>query len=114
MEEWHIPSVQLWGGFLNPPRLPDVDHSAAQWTVAAISSTFMVFLGMCHILLHTSTQCPGTSLHVKTFIRPSATSVLQVTNTGVRRPGYEANQNAQQCIRDICLCQICHYTVNYT
>jgi len=43
-------------------------------------------------LLHRSTQCPGMSLHVISFTKPSTTLVhlLQVTNAGVRRPGYEA------------------------
>jgi len=40
-------------------------------------------------LLHMSTQCLGTSLHVISFTRPSFTLVLQVTNARVRRPGYE-------------------------
>jgi len=39
-------------------------------------------------LLHTSTQCPGMSLHVISFTRPSLALVLQATNTMVRRPGY--------------------------
>ena len=42
-------------------------------------------------LLHTSTQHPGMSLHVISFTRPSPVLVLQATNTGVRRPGYEAS-----------------------
>ena len=32
----------------------------------------------------------GTSLYMIRFTRPSPTLVLQATNTGVRRPGYEA------------------------
>ena len=41
-------------------------------------------------LLHTSTQRPGTSLHVISFTKPSPVLVLQATNTGVRRSGYKA------------------------
>jgi len=41
-------------------------------------------------LLHTSTQRPGTSLHVISFTKPSSVLVLQATNTGVRRSGYKA------------------------
>ena len=44
-------------------------------------------------LLTTSTQCVGMSLHVISFTRPSPTLILQVTNAGVRRPGYEATDS---------------------
>ena len=40
---------------------------------------------MCH-----SSTPPGTLLHVISFTRPSPKLVLQVTNAGMRRPGYEA------------------------
>jgi len=40
-------------------------------------------------LFHPSTQHPVTSLHVISFTRPSPALVLQMTNIGVRRPGYE-------------------------
>jgi len=39
---------------------------------------------MCH------SSHPSTSLLVISFTRPSPTLVLQVTNTGARRPGYKA------------------------
>ena len=42
------------------------------------------------LLLHTFTQCPGTSLHMISITRPSPMLVLQATNAAVRRPGYEA------------------------
>jgi len=42
--------------------------------------------GMCH-----SSTRPGTSLHVISFTRPSPALVLQMTNAGVSRPGYEAS-----------------------
>jgi len=45
-------------------------------------------------LLHTSTLCPDTSLHVISFTRHSPTLVLQATNVGVKRPGYKANLTA--------------------
>ena len=38
---------------------------------------------------HSSTR-PGTSLHMTQFTRPSPALVLQATNAGMRRPGYEA------------------------
>jgi len=41
-------------------------------------------------LLHTFTQCQGTSLHVISFSRPSPALVMQAMTTGSRRPGYEA------------------------
>ena len=40
-------------------------------------------------LLRMSIQRPGMSLHVNSFTRPSPVLVLQATNAGVRRPGYE-------------------------
>ena len=40
-------------------------------------------------LLHTSTQCLGTSMHVTSSTKPSPTLGLPMTNTGVRRPGYK-------------------------
>ena len=42
--------------------------------------------GTCH-----STIYPGMSLHVISFTRPFPALVLQVTNTGAKRPGYEAS-----------------------
>jgi len=51
-------------------------------------------------LLHTPTQldqCPGMSQHVTSFIRPSSVSVLQATNVGVRRPGYETTNILVAC-----------------
>jgi len=41
------------------------------------------------VMCHSSTR-PGTSYHVTQFTRPSPALVLQVTNAGARRPGYEA------------------------
>ena len=45
------------------------------------------FLGMCH-----SSTRPGTSLHMISFTKSFPTIVLQatITNTWVKRPGYEA------------------------
>jgi len=50
---------------------------------------------------HTSVQkeyaalhklCTGMSLHVIIFTRSSPTLILQATDTGMKRPGYEAIQ----------------------
>ena len=41
--------------------------------------------GMCH-----SSTCPGTSFHMTQFYQAFPTLVLQATDAGVRRPGYEA------------------------
>jgi len=43
--------------------------------------------GMCH-----SSTLPGTSLHVTQFYQAFPMLVLQATNAGVRRPGYEARR----------------------
>ena len=50
-------------------------------------------------LLHMSTQHPGTSLSLYeiSFSRPSPALILQVTNAGVRRPGYEARVWQYHC-----------------
>jgi len=45
----------------------------------------LFFPGMCH-----SSTRPGYHCTWLIFTRPSPALVLQVTNTGVRRPGYEA------------------------
>ena len=60
--------------------------------MVAISGTltYLQFSGDV-AFLDTPTECPGTSLHVIRFTRPPPALVLQATNTGVRRPGYEAS-----------------------
>ena len=47
-------------------------------------------LDRCTEQMRHSSIRPGMSMHVTQFTRPSPTLVLQATNTGVRRPGYEA------------------------
>jgi len=49
--------------------------------------------GMCH-----SSIRPGTSYHVTQFYQafPRVSTVLQATNAGARRPGYEASWNARK------------------
>jgi len=81
--------IFLWGGFVNAPKLPNVDCPAAPWSaVVIIRMSTGGFLGMCHSSkLHT-----GTSLHVTYWAFPA--SVLQATNAGVRRPGYEVKVEA--------------------
>ena len=49
-------------------------------------------------LLHMSTQCPGMSLHVG-VPRPSPVLVLQATNAGARRPGYEATLTLPKALK---------------
>ena len=63
-------------------RLSDVEHSVVLRSVFSISSalTYLQFFREC-----------ATPPHVQVHhCRPSPTLVLQVTNAGVRRPGYEA------------------------
>ena len=43
------------------------------------------------------------SLHVTQFYQAFPALVLQVTNTGVRRPGYEATISSARAIRDLTL-----------
>ena len=71
------------------PRLPDVNRLVTAESVVAIGSvlTYLQFSGSVP-LLHMSTKHPG-SLHMISFARPFPALVLQVTNTGVRRPGYK-------------------------
>jgi len=86
--------VQLCSSFLNPrnvARLLDVKHSVAPWSVFVIGNALTCSLSKDVPLLNMSTQRPGTSLHMISFARPSPVLVLQVTNAGVRRPGYEAS-----------------------
>ena len=45
-------------------------------------------------MCHASTR----PLHVICFTRPSLALVLQVTNAGVKRPGYEANEAGLESI----------------
>jgi len=88
VKEWHIPSVQQLSE--SKKRSLDCLMSSAQsfyglclWSVAHL---FAVFLGMCH-----SSTCPGNHCTWLSFTRPRPALVLQATNTGVRRPGYEAS-----------------------
>jgi len=74
------------------PRLSDVKCSVVLQSVFVIGSALIVFPGMCHSSTH-----PGMSLHVISFTRPFPALVLQVTNAGVRRPGYEANKALLLC-----------------
>jgi len=47
--------------------------------------------GNNYITSHGLNQGKGVTLHVISFSRPSPTLVLQATNAGVRRLGYEAS-----------------------
>jgi len=74
------------------PRLSDVERPVVLQSVFAIGSTLAVF-----------PEC-ATPPHIQarphighSFTRPSPALVLQATNAGARRPGYEASgipQNA--------------------
>ena len=50
--DWHSDPQEM------SPRLPDVNRSAALWSVVAISSALTCDLSENVSLLHTSTQCP--------------------------------------------------------
>ena len=79
------------------PRLSDVEHSVILRSVFAIGSAlaYLLFLREC-----------GTPPHVQvrhtmwlSFTRPSPALVLQATNAGARRPGYEANTKLVAMLR---------------
>ena len=62
------------------PRLSDVEHSVVLRSMFVIGRAFTYlppYIQLCH--------CTWLG-----FTRPSPTLVLQATNAGVRRPGYEA------------------------
>jgi len=81
VEEWHIPSVQLSSSFLNPRIVADVECSVV------VQSVFARFFWECATPPHLQVcHCMRLS-----FTRPSSALVLQVTNTGVWRPGYETS-----------------------
>ena len=77
------------------PRLLDVNNSIAAFSVVVISSA----LTSGNVPLHTSTQCPSTSLHVMNFTRPSPALVLQQTLHGAKWPGYKVKCNAQPVVK---------------
>ena len=77
------------------PRLLDVNNSIAAFSVVVISSA----LTSGNVPLHTSTQCPSTSLHVTNFTRPSPALVLQQTLHGAKWPGYKVKCNAQPVVK---------------
>ena len=75
----------------------DHSHRLLSGQHQAVSATFLGFRKLTCIerMCHSSTRA-GWSLHMTTFTRPSFPMlVLQATNTGVRRPGYEANSLQQ-------------------
>ena len=77
------------------PRLLGVKCSVSPWSVFTINRLLVVILGMTH----SSTCPPNVQVHHCTwlrFTRPSAELVMQVTNTGMRRPGYEATPPVTQ------------------
>ena len=70
------------------PRLSDVERLVVLWSMFAIGSAlaYLLFFPECatppHIQVRHTTWL--------SFTRPSPALVLQVTNAGARRPGYEA------------------------
>ena len=89
-----------------------------EWLSAQHQSVLVTFLGfrkplcsctegMCH-----SSTCPGTSLHVTHFTRPSPTLVLQVTNAGVRRPGYKVTYSTYRFSSWSCWAFFTHFSFN--
>ena len=90
------PREIVWSD-LHHPWLSDVEHSIFLRFVLGIGSvlTYLLFFQECatppHVQVHHTTWL--------TFTRPSPpVLVLQVTNAGVRRPGYEATMHAGLCM----------------
>jgi len=87
VEEWliHRETASKW-----------VCYRSQTQTIEQLSTRHQAVLGSERLygrnvpLLHTFTQRPGMSLHMISLTRPSPTLVQQVTNAGMRRPGYEA------------------------
>ena len=72
-------------------RLPKPQHQSVLAMIFWLQKAALQLYRRNVPLLHTSTHRLGTSLHVTSITRPSPTLVLQVTNTGLRRPGYESS-----------------------
>ena len=83
VEEWHIHSVQLWGGFLNPRNV-----AKTAWCQPLSPAGSVVVIGSSPTYWECATppHVHPTSLHANSFTRPSPVLVLQATNTGVRGP----------------------------
>ena len=107
VEKWHIPrkNTSKWVCYRSQPR-------TIEWLSAQHQTVLVTFLGfrkplysrtegMCH-----SSTCPGTSLDVISFTRPSPTLVLQVTNAGVRRPGYKVTVSQLLRRNPVCPCKV--------
>ena len=77
-------AMQYLSELENVAKIDDVDRLVAMSSLVAIGST-LPYLQLCHSSTH-----PSTSLHMMNFTRPSPALVLQSTNAGVRKSGYEA------------------------
>jgi len=84
VEEWQIPGKQQVSECAT-----DCKHARHQ-TVLAMFLGFRKPLYSCTEGMCYSSTRPCTSYHVTQFTRPSPALVLQATNTGARRPEYEA------------------------
>ena len=82
------------------PRLSDVERSVILWSGFAIGSAlaYLLFFRECATPPHVQVR------HTMwlSFTRPSPALVLQATNAGVRRPGYEATIVAYSYVSTIC------------
>jgi len=96
VEEWHIPrkTASKWVCYRLQTRTVE-RLSAWHQTVLATFLGFRKPLYSCtEGICHSSTR-PGMSVHRFSFTRPSPALVLQVTNAGVRRPGYKATSSLE-------------------
>ena len=92
VEEWHIPgkTTGKWGHYrLQTRTIEQLENSTSDsllGNVSLIQKATLELYSRNVPFLYTS-RCV---IARHQFTRPSPTLVLQVTNTGVRRPGYEA------------------------
>jgi len=95
VEECHIPRITA-----SVLQIVNTDHGTTEclipgslgdisWVQKAASQLYIRNLP----LLHTSTQHPGTSLHVISFTRPSLAFVLQAAKAWVRGSNLTATHN---------------------
>ena len=81
------------------PRLSDVKRSVVLQSMFAISTafTYLLFFRECATPPHVQVRhCTWLS-----FTRPSPALVLQATNAGVRRPGYEATLGYAEVVKQV-------------
>ena len=110
MEEWHIPGKAASKRVHYRLQTRTVERLSARHQ--AVLATFLGFkkpLYSCTEGMYHSSTRPGTSYHVTQFYQafPRAEAlVLQATNAGARRSGYEAKHETDNTLAHLCLCSL--------